>query len=86
MTDTRIRKAKTVKLWLRQPRYAWRNDGGEIPRRFRGRCRRNGTVKTVVIAAPLQRVPVGWWIVQSGSQIYGFSPADMHRLYSRVPL
>lgn len=77
--------SKMVKVWLREPRYAWRNDGGEIPRRLRGRCGRHGK-KTVVIDNPNMKVRGGHWIVAVGPALYAFSPADMQRLYSRVPL
>lgn len=76
---------KAIKLWLRTPRRAWRNDGGEIPREFRGRCRRWPGSKTVVIACPLQKVRVGHWIVAAGAELYAFSPSDVRQLYSRVP-
>lgn len=76
---------RVVKFWLKEPRKGWRNDGGPIPRQFRGRCRRRDS-KTVIIANPFQKVRVGHWIVSAGAQLYGFSPADVWRLYSRVPL
>lgn len=74
-----------TKFWLREPRLGWRNDGGEIPYRLRGRCRRRAG-KTVIIDNPFQMVRVGHWIVQAGSGLFAFSPAEMKRLYSRVPL
>lgn len=77
--------AGVIKLWLREPRKAWRNDGGPIPRQFRGRCSRDKT-KTVTIHCPLHKVRVGHWVVQAGSQLFGFSPAQMRKLYSRTPL
>jgi hypothetical protein len=77
--------AKMTKVWLRTARFAWRNDGGEIPHRLRGRCRRHGN-STVVIANPLQKVRKGHWIVDAGGQLFGFDRAAMDHLYSRVPV
>jgi hypothetical protein len=40
---------------------------------------------SVVIRATGERVPRGHWVVRVGGAVYVFSPADMRRLYSRVP-
>lgn len=74
------------KMWLREPRKAWRNDGERVPIGFRGRVKRPTGSKYVMIDNPHQKVRKGYWIVLVGGQAYGFSPADMRRLYSRVPL
>lgn len=73
-------------FWLRAPRKGWRNDGGPVPRGFRGRVKRPTASKSVIIDNPLQKVRKGHWIVMVGKQPYAFSPAEMHLLYSRVPL
>jgi hypothetical protein len=79
--------AGIIKLWLREPRRAWKNDGGPIPYGMRSRVKRRGIKShTVTIDNPLQRVRRGHWVVFAGSQPYSFSPAEMRHLYSRVPL
>lgn len=76
-----------IKLWLREPRLAWKNDGGPIPRGFRSRLKRDGIKRhTVVIDNPRQRVRRGQWVVKAGGSVFCFSAAQMRRLYSRVPL
>ncbi len=75
-----------TKLWLREPRKGWRNDGGPIPYGLRSRVKRNGKSATVVIDNPNQRVRIGHWVVVAGGTLFAFSPTQMNRLYSRVPL
>lgn len=84
--DVAMKNTKLMKFWLREPRKGWRNDGGPIPYGLRSHARRRDGSKTVIIACPFQRVRVGHWIVLAGNQAFQFSPADMKRLYSRVPL
>lgn len=75
---------KLERLWLRKPRFGWRNDGGPIPYRFRGRVkRRNPRSKTVTIDNPMRKVRVGHWVVCAGGDYFGFSPADINTLYIR---
>lgn len=74
------------KVWLREPRKAWRNDGDPVPIGFRGRVKRPTGSKYVVIDNPFQKVRKGHWVVLAGGGIFGFSPSEMQRLYSRVPL
>jgi hypothetical protein len=79
--------APMTNLWLREPRKGWRNDGGPIPYRLRGRLKRdNPRSGTVIIDNPFQRVRVGHWIVLAGHDLFAFSPDQMKRLYSRMPL
>lgn len=76
-----------IKMWLREPRLAWRNDGGVIPRGFRSLVKRKGTPKrplTVTVRSEVVRK--GHWVVKVGGDVFSFSPAEMRRLYSRVPL
>ena len=76
-----------IKLWLREPRRAWRNGGGPVPRGFRSKLKRVGIKRrTLVIDNPRQAVRRGHWVVRVGGAVYTFSPAEMRRLYSRVPL
>jgi hypothetical protein len=74
------------KIWLREPRKAWRNDGERVPVGFRAMVKRPTGKKYVVIDNPRQVVRKGHWVVRVGGTAYGFSPAEMRRLYSRVPL
>lgn len=72
-----------VKLWNRAPKYGWRNDGGPIPYKLRGRIRteRAGS-RTVIIDCPYQRVPFGHWVVLGfGDELYGFDSQQVARLY-----
>lgn len=74
-------------VWLREPRKAWRNDGEPIPRGMRGKVTRTGIKShSVKIKDGGQLVRRGHWVVVAGGQAFCFSPADMRRLYSRVPL
>lgn len=76
-------------FWLREPRKGWRNDGGPIPRGFRTHVKRGplgSKRQSVIIDNPRQTVRKGHWVVMVGEQAFVFSPADMRRLYSRVPL
>lgn len=73
-------------MWLKTPRKAWRNDGEPVPYGFRAHVKRPTGSKFVVIDNPRQKVRKGHWIVMVGAQPYGFSPAEMRQLYSRVPL
>lgn len=73
-------------LYLREPRKGWRNDGGPIPYRLRGRLRRRGKSKTVIIDNPLQRVRVGHWVVLAGGDLFAFAPYQIARLYGLAPL
>lgn len=76
-----------IKVWLRMPRRAWRNDGGEIPRGFRSFVKRKYTGKRLTtVTTRSERVPKGYWVVISGADVFAFSVAEMRELYSRVPL
>lgn len=76
-----------IKVWLRTPRRAWRNDGGPIPRGFRGAVKRRGTPKRPLLKTTRsQTVRKGHWVVIAGGDVFAFSPAQMRHLYSRVPL
>jgi hypothetical protein len=75
------------KVWLREPRLAWKNDGGPIPRGMRSRLECTGIkAHSVKIKGTSERVPRGHYAVVAGEQTFAFSPAEMRRLYSRVPL
>jgi len=79
--------AGIIKVWLREPRRAWKNDGGAIPHGMRGQLKRRGIRRQVLwIINPPQPVRKGHWVVLAGGQAYTFSAAQMKRLYSRVPL
>jgi hypothetical protein len=53
----------------------------------RGKVKRSGLKQhTVIIDNPYQRVRRGHWVVIAAGQAFGFSPAEMRHLYSRVPL
>ena len=75
-----------IKVWLRTPRLAWRNDGGPIPRGFRSLVKQRGGIKSrhlkTISSETLRR---GYWAVRVGGAIFVFSPAEMRHLYSRVP-
>lgn len=78
-----------IKVWLREPRKAWRNDGGPIPRGFRCLVQRRYTGKQsrlVTVNSRCETVRKGHWVVNAGGIVYVFSSSDMRRLYSRVPL
>ncbi len=76
-----------IKVWLRTPRRAWKNDGGPIPHGFRSFVKRRGTPKRPLLKTTRsQTVRKGHWVVVSGPDVFAFSPADMRLLYSRVPL
>lgn len=77
--------AGIIKVWLKTPRLAWKNDGGPIPYGMRGRVKRPSKSHTVVIENPRQLVRRGHWVVRVGGQAFAFSPAEMRWLYSRVP-
>lgn len=79
--------AGIIKVWLREPRRAWKNDGGPIPHGIRGHLKKRGIRRQVLtIINPLQTVRRGHWVVVVGGQAFTFSSAEMRRLYSRVPL
>ncbi|MFA5897658.1 MAG: hypothetical protein WC829_00965 [Hyphomicrobium sp.] len=75
-----------IKVWLREPRKAWRNDGGVIPRGFRTHCKRKGVKRVLTVTTRSEVVRRGWWVVLDGNQPFVFSSPQMRRLYSRVPL
>jgi hypothetical protein len=76
-----------IKVWLRTPRKAWRNDGGAIPRGFRTFVKKKYTGKRLTtVTTRSEVVRKGHWAVIAGGDIFSFSPAQMKRLYSRVPL
>ena len=76
-----------IKVWLRTPRKAWRNDGGVIPRGFRSLVKRKYTGKRMLtITTRSEVVRKGHWAVIAGGDVFAFSPSDMRHLYSRVPL
>jgi hypothetical protein len=76
-----------IKVWLREPRKAWKNDGGPIPRGFRSRLKQLYTGKRMVVKTERsETVRKGHWAVIAGGSIYSFSPEEMKRLYSRIPL
>lgn len=76
-----------IKVWLRTPRKAWRNDGGQIPRGFRGWVKRRGTPKRPLLKTTRsETVRKGHWVVIAGGDVFTFSSAEMRHLYSRVPL
>lgn len=75
------------KVWLREPRFAWKNDGGPIPRGMRSWVTREGIKShTVKLKQNGDRVPRGHWVVRAGNQAFAFTSEQMRRLYSRVPL
>lgn len=74
------------KMWLREPRRAWRNDGDPIPRGMRGVVTRSGIkAHSVKLKRTGQLVRRGHWVVIAGGEAFAFSPAEMKLLYSRVP-
>lgn len=77
-----------IKVWLREPRKAWRNDGRPIPHGFRGHVhqRWSGKRMRTVVVNPFQTVRRGYWVVLAGNQPFVFTGPQMKRLYSRVPL
>lgn len=76
-----------IKVWQRQHRLAWRNDGGEIPRGMRGVVKRRGTPKRPLLKTTRSDVVrKGHWVVRTGNDVFAFSPAEMRYLYSRVPM
>lgn len=76
-----------INVWLKTPRKAWRNDGGPVPRGFRGVCRWRGTPKRPLLKTDRSEVVrKGDWVVIAGGDVFAFSPAQMRQLYSRVPL
>lgn len=76
-----------IKVWLREPRLAWKNDGGPVPRGMRSLVKRTGLrTHSLIIKSTGDRVRRGHWLVRVGGSAFAFSPADMKRLYSRVPL
>lgn len=68
-------------LYLQIPRKGWRNDGGPIPYRLRGRLIREGKSKTVITDNPLMRCRVGHWVVLTGGDLFVFSQAEIEHLY-----
>lgn len=74
---------KPIKLWMREPRTAWQNDGGPIPRGFRGHLARDA--KGLWIINPLQRVGKWHWVVVSAGQAFAFPTSMIKRFYSRKP-
>ena len=76
-----------IKVWLREPRRAWKNNGGPIPLGMRSVVKRTGLrAHSVIIKTSGDRVRRGHWLVRVGGAAYAFSPAEMRQLYSRVPL
>jgi hypothetical protein len=75
-----------IKVWLREPRRAWKNDGGAIPHGFKSHVRRRGIKRVLTMTTRSEVVRRGWWVVLAGGQSFVFSAPQMRRLYSRVPL
>lgn len=76
-----------IKVWLREPRRAWKNDGGSIPHGMRSHLKKRGMRnQTLTIINSFQTVRRGHWVVLAGGQAFTFSAAQMRQLYSRVPL
>ncbi len=77
-----------IKVWLRQPRFAFRNNGGPVPRGFRSGVEWTGIKRRKLVTRNSSRETArrGDWVVNVGGVFYIFSPAEMRRLYSRVPL